>query len=235
MDRIDRLAWPRICQQLDDEGLAVVPGLLGSNAALQAGRRFRDSGTGGGQTFKATLPQPFADCQAAFYRHLAPLANHWHQRLAARSSGEREPRAPARTLHGPFPPDLPGFQCLNREADQHHEQSCLTRLTIGEEIRLHQRADDAWVFPFQVVILLSNPEHDFEGGELVLVEQRPRMQSRPMVLSLQQGDAAILCASTRPVSGGRGDYAVRVRHGVSRLHAGQRLAVELTFHLSANR
>lgn len=238
MDRIDALAWASIRQQLDDEGHAEIPRLLDSEAATQAGELFggsRGKSDSEGPTLDAALPSPFADWRSALYRHLAPLANQWHQRLAGRTSAEPDPLRPGQALSPPFPPDLVSFLDLNREAGQRREQPWLTRLTAGEEIRLHPHPTDDWLFPFRVVILLSAPGRDFDGGELVLVEQRPRMQSRPMVLSLLQGDAAILCASTRPVRGSRGDYAVRIRHGVSRLHAGQRLAVDLAFHLTANR
>jgi hypothetical protein len=109
----------------------------------------------------------------------------------------------------------------------------LLRYGPGDYNCLHQDLYGAHVFPLQVAILLSDPGADFEGGEFVLTEQRPRMQSRAEVVPLRKGDAVIFAVSDRPVRGGRGDYRVKMRHGVSRLRAGHRHTLGIIFHDAA--
>ena len=106
----------------------------------------------------------------------------------------------------------------------------LLQYGVGDYNCLHQDLYGEEVFPLQVVLLLSQPGHDFEGGEFVMTEQRPRMQSRPMVLPLRQGDAAVIAVRHRPVQGTRGVYRVNLRHGVSRLRAGYRHTAGIVFH-----
>ena len=108
--------------------------------------------------------------------------------------------------------------------------SHLSRLCVGDYVALHQRNDGDQVFPLQVVALLSEPGTDFEGGEFVMTEQRPRMQSRPMVLPLGLGDAAIITTSLRPFKGAKGHYRVNLKHAISRVRKGRRIGMALTFH-----
>lgn len=139
--------------------------------------------------------------QAALYARLVPLANGWHARLA------RPLRHPAALVRGEDP--------------RPH------RLRAGEDLQLQYGSEAAQAFPLQLDILLGSPGEDFTGGALVLTEQRPRMQSRPMVLPLRRGDIALFAVAERPHAGTRGDYTVRLRHGMARVRSGQRLGLEL--------
>ena len=125
---------------------------------------------------------------------------------------------------------LDDFLHRNREAGQVRPQSHLSRLGVDDYVALHQRSDGEFVFPFQVVALLSEPGTDFRGGEFVMTELRPRMQSRPMVLPLKLGDAAIISTSVRPCRGANGYHRANLKHAISRVHRGERVGVELSFH-----
>lgn len=155
--------------------------------------------------------------QATFYPALAEIANHWRARF---------------DLPGRYPEQLLQFQAQCRDAGQHSDPSCFTRLNPQDYLPLRHRGADALAFPLQMVALLSAPGEDFSGGELVLTEQRPRMQSRPVVVPLRRGDIAILPSQRRPVAGGNGYYPATTRQAVSRVRSGQRLGLELYFHLS---
>lgn len=139
--------------------------------------------------------------QAALHARLVPIANAWQARLA------RPLRHPAALVHG----EGPRSHCLR----------------AGEDLPLQHGSEGPQAFPLQLSILLNAPGEDFTGGALVLVEQRPRMQSRPMVLPLRRGDIALFAAAERPHAGMRGDYTVRLRHGIARVHSGRRLGLEL--------
>lgn len=195
--------------QLSQNGYALLPGLFGSAAApWQAAHESNDLPNG-------PLPPAFAVWRHALYRRLAPIANRWAQALG-------EP------VH--FPPELTDFDTLNRATGQNTPLSQVTRLNAGAEVALRQDTADTLVFPLQVVGLLSAPDADFTGGAFVLVEQRPRMQSRPSVVPLQFGDAAIICTGPRPVRGRQGIYRVNVRHAIARVRSGQRVGLSLSFH-----
>ncbi len=153
--------------------------------------------------------------RSAFYRHLASIANRWHEVLSV------EYRYPAK---------LDDFLKRNRRAGQVRPQSHLNWLGAEDYLALHQRGGGEHVFPLQVVALLSEPGGDFEGAEFVMTEQRPRMQSRPMVLPLKRADAAIICTAERPFKGSRGYYRVNLKHAVSRVRSGERVGLELSFH-----
>ncbi|WP_026349798.1 2OG-Fe(II) oxygenase [Bordetella sp. FB-8] len=225
---VDRLDWRAICAQLDAEGYAVLPGLLGTDLAhglargiLERPARNRElfacakTGRGDCLHFDIGLPAPLQDLRVALYRRLAGLANRWCEILGI---GRR------------YPARLDDFARLNREAGQGHAQFCVNRLGSGDAMPLHQRGDGAWVFPMQVVALLSEPGEDFTGGEFVMTEQRPRMQSRVMVLPLGFGDAAIIATAARPFEGANGPYRVNTKHGISLVRRGQRIGMELSFH-----
>jgi hypothetical protein len=228
---IARLDWAGIAAQLDMEGYAVLPGLLGEAAARDLARQtgtmsaaqrvlLASSDLGRGELFYfgASLPTPLEDWRTAFYRHLAVIANGWSEILG---TGSRYPR------------ELEDFLTRNRQAGQLRAQSHLNRLGVEDHVALHQRSDGEQVFPLQVVALLSEPGADFGGGEFVMTEQRPRMQSRPMVLPLRLGDAAIITTSERPFKGTKGHYRVNLKHAISRVRRGQRIGMELTFHDAA--
>jgi uncharacterized protein len=225
---IDRLDWAGISTQLGIEGYAVVPGLLDASTAcdlargietMSAARRVplasADLGRGELFYFTAGLPTPLEMWRTVFYRHLAVVANQWADMLGVGSS---------------YPAELGDFRQRNQQAGQVQAQSHLNRLGVEDYVALHQRSAGERVFPLQVVALLSEPGKDFRGGEFVMTEQRPRMQSRPMVLPLRLGDAAIISTSERPFKGTRGYYRVNLKHAISRVRQGERIGVELSFH-----
>ena len=219
----------RIDSALDAEGCAIVRGLLSSSqcreiASLYAdGERFRSRvvmarhgfGRGEYQYFTYPLPEPIAELRAALYPRLAEIANRWN---AAMGIATR------------YPEEHAEFLARCHEAGQTRPTPLLLRYGEGDYNCLHQDLYGEHVFPLQVAILLSRPGVDFEGGEFVLTEQRPRMQTRPQVLDLRQGDAAVFAVHQRPVSGTRGVYRVNMRHGVSKLRAGQRFTLGIIFH-----
>lgn len=227
-DTLDKLDWSAIAAQLDSEGYAELPGLLGADEARALARDARtwdasrrvsldslDLGRGDLLYFDARLPQPWAQWRADLYRQLAPLANRWNEMLG---------------MTYRFPAQLNAFLEHNRRAGQTQAQSHLNRLASDDYLALHQRSEGEHVFPLQVVALLAAPGKDFTGGELVLTEQRPRMQSRPTVVPLGLGDAAIIATAQRPFKGSGGCYRVNLRHAVSRVRSGERIGVELSFH-----
>jgi len=228
-ERIAALDWRRIAQDLDDSGNALIPGLLAaSDCRAVAGwyaedARFRSRvvmashgfGRGEYKYFSYPLPQLVDSLRAALYPQLAPIANRWNETL----------RVALR-----YPPTLTRFLAACHEAGQTRPTPLLLQYGVGDYNCLHQDLYGEWVFPLQVTILLSQPGEDFTGGEFVLTEQRPRMQSRPEVVPLRRGDAVIFAVHHRPVSGTRGVYRVNLRHGVSRLRSGHRHTLGVIFH-----
>ena len=232
--RLASYDWHAFEAELDREGVAVLPGLLRPDecaalAALYDGGgagTFRSKvvmarhgfGRGEYQYFDYPLPDLVAQLRTALYPRLVPTANRWNAALGL------EPRYPA--SHADY---------LERchAAGQVRATPLLLRYGPGDFNCLHQDLYGDHVFPLQAVILLSQPGEGFEGGELVLTEQRPRMQSRPLVVPLRQGDAAVLAVRHRPVQGSRGTYRVAMRHGVSRIRRGARSTLGLIFHDAA--
>jgi hypothetical protein len=224
--------WDTAHAALDRDGCAVLPGLLdgAACAALRdcyaQGRLFRSRivmqrhgfGRGEYQYFAEPLPAPVARLRQSLYPRLAPLANQWAQRLG-------EPQR--------YPGTLEKFRDRCHAAGQTRPTPLLLRYGPGDYNCLHQDLYGSLYFPLQVIVLLSRPGADFGGGELVLVEQRPRMQSRPQVLSLRQGDAAVIATDHRPAQGTRGWYRLKLRHGVSRVAHGERYTLGLIFHDAA--
>ena len=227
--RVDALDWPAAGAALDAEGATVLPGLLtpseceAAAALYDQPERFRSRvvmarhgfGRGEYQYFDYPLPPAIAALRAAFYPHLAPIANRWQAAMGL----------PAR-----FPAGHEDFLARCHAAGQQRPTPLLLRYGEDDFNCLHQDLYGEHVFPLQVVVLLSAPGHDFEGGEFVMTEQRPRMQSRAMVLPLRQGDAAVFAVHHRPVQGTRGVYRVNLRHGVSRVRSGRRHTLGLIFH-----
>ncbi|QBR00902.1 2OG-Fe(II) oxygenase [Paraburkholderia pallida] len=231
---IERFDASVIGAQLDAEGYAVLPNCFDPHEARALAQGFdewrdepRDAGRmaawlapvdpGGGELryFGESLPPLLHAWRAALYRWLVPVANRWqaHAGLEAR-----------------FPAELETFLDANRRAGQHRPQSHLSRLREGDRLALHRHDEGEQVFPLQVIALLSAPQRDFSGGEFVMTEQRPRMQSRPMVVPLALGDAAIIASAQRPVEGAHGHYRVKLKHAVSRVRSGERIGLELIFH-----
>ena len=228
-DRIASLDRPRIASDLDAHGCAVTPPLLGADECAALAARYDDDalfrsrivmarhgfGRGEYKYFAYPLPAEIATLRASLYLPLAEIANRWN---AAMGVAVRYPDA-----HD-------AFLARCHAAGQTRPTPLLLRYREGDYNCLHQDLYGEHVFPLQVTLLLSRPGEDFAGGEFVLTEQRPRMQSRAGVVPLLQGEAVILPVHHRPVAGTRGTYRVNMRHGVSRLRAGRRHTLGIIFH-----
>jgi uncharacterized protein len=225
----DGVDWPSIERELDECGAAMIGGLLGAEecrslAALYPdGRHFRSRvvmgrhgfGRGEYKYFSYPLPPLIHRLRTALYPHLASIANRWNEAMAIQT---RYPSSHADYLD----------HC--HAAGQLRPTPLLLQYGEGDYNCLHQDLYGEQVFPLQVAILLSRPGVDFSGGEFVLTEQRPRMQSRPEVVPLQQGDAVVFAVHHRPVRGVHGFYRVNMRHGVSRIRSGHRHTLGIIFH-----
>ena len=221
--------WRSASERLDSSGHALLPRLLAPSecrdlAALYSDdSRFRARvlmhrhgfGRGEYKYFAYPLPAAVGELRAALYPRLAPIANEWSRRLGG------EPR---------FPLTLAAFLARCHAAGQVKPTPLLLKYGPEDYNCLHQDLYGEWVFPLQLTVLLSQPGGDFTGGEFVLTEQRPRMQSRAEVVPLEQGDAVVFAVRHRPVRGTRGDYRVNFRHGVSRVHSGRRYTLGVIFH-----
>lgn len=224
--------WQRVGHELDAFGGARVPGLLAPGdctllaAAYDDEALFRSRivmarhgfGRGEYQYFRYPLPDLVQALRTALYGPLAEIANRWH---AALGIGER------------YPPEHAQYLARCHAAGQVRPTPLLLRYGEGDYNCLHQDLYGEHVFPLQAAFLLSRPGADFTGGEFVLTEQRPRMQSRAEVVPLAQGDCVIFPVHHRPVQGTRGVYRVTMRHGVSRLRSGRRHALGIIFHDAA--
>ncbi|HKT27532.1 2OG-Fe(II) oxygenase [Dyella sp.] len=225
----DQLDWHRLGEDLDRYGVAHISGLLPADAchALTAlygeDRHFRSRvvmarhgfGSGEYKYFAYPLPALIQQFRTRFYPPLAEIANRWNQ---AMNIDVRYPATHAQYVE----------RC--HAAGQRRPTPLLLQYAAGDYNCLHQDLYGEHVFPLQMAILLSQPGKDFTGGEFVLTEQRPRMQSRAEVVPLKQGDAVVFAVHHRPVQGTRGVYRVMMRHGVSRLRSGHRHTVGIIFH-----
>lgn len=231
-DRIAAPDWQRLSAHLDRDGYAVIPSLLAADECCALGALYDSAdlfrshvvmarhgfGQGEYKYFAYPLPEPVAALRTAFYPRLAGLANRWNAALGV-------------TQH--YPDEHAAYLDRCHRAGQVKPTPLLLRYRDGDYNRLHQDLYGEQVFPLQATILLSAPGKDFSGGEFVLVEQRPRMQSRAEIVPLQQGDGVIFAVHHRPGRGARGFYRVNLRHGVSRLRSGQRLTLGIIFHDAA--
>jgi len=172
-------------------------------------------GRGEYQYFAYPLPAPLQALRTDLYPPLAAIANRWQAALG---------------LDVRFPDTHAAYLARCHAAGQLKPTPLLLRYRAGDYNCLHQDLYGELVFPLQVAVLLSQPDEDFEGGEFVLTEQRPRMQSRAEVVPLKQGDAVVFPVNQRPVNGTRGVYRVAMRHGVSRLRSGTRHTLGIIFH-----
>jgi hypothetical protein len=227
--RVETLDWERLARDLDAGGSAVVEKLLTPPECVAlaefygAENSFRSRvvmgrhgfGRGEYKYFAYPLPDIVAELRTALYPQLVPVANRWNESM----------RVDAR-----YPVNHAEFLGRCRTAGQDRPTPLLLQYEAGDYNCLHQDLYGEHVFPLQVAVLLSRPGTDFSGGEFVMTEQRPRMQSRPEVVPLEQGDAVIFAVSHRPVQGTRGTYRVNLRHGVSRVRSGMRHTLGVIFH-----
>ncbi|MBE1528780.1 hypothetical protein GGC65_003236 [Sphingopyxis sp. OAS728] len=230
--KIAALDWDAVAASLDREGWAVLPGLLGGGAcdataalyAQDAGFRSHvhmarhGFGRGEYRYFAYPLPPLVADLRGGLYPHLVQIANRWHERMG---------------MAVRFPDEHAAFLARCHDAGQRRPTPLLLQYGAGDYNCLHQDLYGEHVFPLQVAVLLSAPDADFAGGEFVLTEQRPRMQSRAAVVPLAKGDAVVFAVNVRPVRGARGDYRVMMRHGVSEIRSGRRHTLGVIFHDAA--
>ena len=227
--RLNALDWPRISQDLDTHGSAVLDRLIAPDecravvAMYPQDDLFRSRvvmarhgfGRGEYKYFDYPLPQIVDELRTELYPRLAPLANRWNKAMGAEIQ---------------YPESHAEFIERCHIAGQNKPTPLLLQYASGDYNCLHQDLYGEHVFPIQVAILLSEPMKDFTGGEFVLTEQRPRMQSRPEVVPLRQGDAVAFAVHHRPVQGARGFYRVNLRHGVSRIRSGHRHTLGIIFH-----
>jgi hypothetical protein len=223
------LDWDGIAVELDDHACVVVRGLLAADqcralaATYADDARFRSRvvmarhgfGRGEYKYFAHPLPEVIVELRHALYPPLARIANGWNEAMGV---GVR------------YPDELAAFLARCHRAGQRQPTPLLLKYGRGDYNCLHQDVYGEHVFPLQLTLLLSAPGVDFAGGEFVLTEQRPRMQSRVEVVPLAQGDAVIFPVRHRPVRGARGAYRVTMRHGVSRVRTGQRFTAGVIFH-----
>ena len=228
-ERVARLDWAELAAELDAHGCATTGVLLtpeetgalaalyGSDAPFRSRIVMARHGFGRGEYkyFAYPLPDTVAALRTALYGPLAEIANRWNEALGVAQR---------------FPDDHEAYLARCHAAGQTRPTPLLLQYGPGDYNCLHQDVYGEHVFPLQVAFLLSRPGIDFSGGEFVLTEQRPRMQSRAEVVPLQQGEGVIFPVHHRPVQGTRGTYRVTMRHGVSRLRAGQRHTAGIIFH-----
>jgi hypothetical protein len=228
-NRVDAIDWTQASHDLDAQGCAILKGLLSPEQcrALSAlypdDSRFRSRvvmgrhgfGRGEYKYFSYPLPPLIAELRPALYAQLHGVANHWNEAMG---------------IEIRYPNQHEAFLGRCHAARQTRPTPLLLQYRPDDYNCLHQDLYGEHVFPLQVAILLSEPDKDFTGGEFVLTEQRPRMQSRPEVVPLRQGDAVAFAVHHRPVQGTRGFYRVNLRHGVSRIRSGHRHTLGVIFH-----
>ena len=221
--------WTKLALDLDAQGSAVIERLISPQECAALAALYADDalfrsrvvmakhgfGRGEYKYFSYPLPALIGKLRAALYPHLAAIANRWNGAMGVDVS---------------FPANHAEFIKRCHGAGQRRPTPLLLQYGAGDYNCLHQDLYGEHVFPLQLTILLSEPGRDFTGGEFVLTEQRPRMQSRPEVVPLAQGDGVIFAVHHRPVQGARGTYRVNLRHGVSRVRSGSRYTLGIIFH-----
>ena len=230
--RAGTVDWKQVVHDLDAGGNAVIERLLmpveceALAALYPVAELFRSRvvmarhgfGRGEYQYFSYPLPAIVAGLRASLYPRLAPVANRWNAAMG---------------LAARYPPRHAEYLSRCHDAGQRRPTPLLLRYGPGDYNCLHQDLYGELVFPLQLTVLLSEPGRDFTGGEFIVTEQRPRMQSRAEVVPLRQGDAVVFAVDHRPVEGARGTYRVRLRHGVSRVRSGSRHTLGIIFHDAA--
>ena len=237
----ESLDWEAVERSLDADGFARVPAMLtpdqcGELAALYEDEaRFRSRidmtrfrfGVGEYKYLAAPLPAIVQTLREELYARLVPVANRWVARLGA--DARRKPRAPSKD-ECVYPATLAAFLRKCHAAGQTRPTPLLLSYSAGGYNCLHQDLYGDLAFPLQVVFVLSRRDVDYRGGEFLLVEQRPRAQSRGHALAIEQGAGVIFATSHRPVTGARGSYRVVMRHGVSTISSGSRMSLGVIFH-----
>ena len=230
--RVDGFDWQAAAAELDNYGCAVLPKLLSADECRAIAALYPDEsnfrshihmarhgfGKGEYRYFKYPLPALIHGLRTELYPRLARLANEWNGRMG---------------IDDRYPDDHASFLRRCHDAGQTRPTPLLLQYVPGDFNCLHQDLYGDLAFPIQVAILLSEPGEDFTGGEFVLTEQRPRMQSRVEVVPLRRGDAVAFAVHHRPVKGSRGNYRVNLRHGVSRVRSGMRRTLGIIFHDAA--
>jgi uncharacterized protein len=230
--RIEGLDWDELAARLDNDGFAQTPPVLAASDCKVLAAQFDDDahfrstidmrrhrfGEGQYKYFDAPLPEPIEQARHAFYPPLARIANEWAARL-----GETDG----------FPEDLGAFLDRCHRAGQRRTTPLMLRYFAGGHNTLHQDLYGEVAFPLQAVTVLNRPGVDFEGGQFVLVEQRPRAQSRAHVIDLKRGAFLLFPTRHRPVAGSRGHYRATMRHGVATVHSGERTTLGIIFHDAA--
>ena len=228
-ERVARLDWDGAADELNNYGAAMLEKLLNPEECREIAALYPDDGKfrshvimarhgfgkGEYKYFAYPLPKLVAGLRNALYPHLAPIANEWNERMGI---GMR------------YPASHKDFLKLCHRAGQERPTPLLLQYDAGDYNALHQDLYGDLAFPLQVAVLLTEPGRDHSGGEFVLTEQRPRMQSRAEIVPLRQGDAVVFAVHHRPVEGTKGTYRVNMRHGVSRVRSGRRHTLGIIFH-----
>ncbi|WP_269930140.1 2OG-Fe(II) oxygenase [Aminobacter sp. HY435] len=225
----ESIDWQRVFAELDEFGVAPTGPLLDRETCRRlrslyaADEHFRSRivmrrhgfGSGEYKYFADPLPDTISALRRSFYGRLASFATSWNERMG---------------IDRCYPPDLDSFLAECHADGQTRPTPLLLKYGAGDYNCLHQDVYGAHLFPVQLVILLSEPGEEFDGGEFVMTEQRPRMQSRAEVVPLRMGCGALFAVNDRPKAGSRGDYRVKMRHGVSRIRSGERFTLGIIFH-----
>jgi len=229
IERIGAINWTDVTSHLEAQGWATIEKVLDADQCRAISELYDDDeqfrsvvvmarhgfGQGEYKYFGYPLPPVITDLRSTLYAHLSPLANRWNE---------------AMDIAVRYPDTHSQFIDRCHRAGQTRPTPLLLRYGSSDYNCLHQDLYGEHVFPFQVTFLLSEPEREFTGGEFVLTEQRPRTQSRAMVVPLRRGDGVIFAVSRRPVHGSRGIYRVNLRHGVSEIRSGRRYTLGVIFH-----
>ena len=226
---LNDITWERVSRDLDAEGNAVIKGVLAPEECDEVrmlydkDELFRSKvvmeqhgfGRGEYRYFRYPLPDLIRDIRTTIYPHLVPVANKWNEAIG---------------ISVRFPPTHAEYIRRCHDAGQNKPTPLILKYGPDDYNCLHQDLYGEHVFPLQVAVLLSEPQKDFTGGEFVMTEQRPRMQSRPIVVALGKGDGVVFAVHHRPVQGKKSVYRVNLRHGVSRIRSGSRHTLGIIFH-----
>lgn len=228
-ERVEAVPWNEVSRDLDAEGNAVITSILSPDecdevrSLYQNEKIFRSQvvmerhgfGRGEYRYFSYPLPELITTMRTSFYPHLVPIANRWNEAMG---------------INVQYPATHADYIQRCHRAGQNKPTPLILKYGMDDYNCLHQDLYGEHIFPLQIAVLLSEPDRDFTGGEFVMTEQRPRMQSRPIVVPLRKGDGVVFAVHHRPVQGKRGVYRVNLRHGVSRLRSGSRYTLGIIFH-----